>query len=237
VYLPRRLVTSLEEVEDAAQELRSAWELGLDPIENMTQALEDQGIKVGMVDGFAHFDACTFMAGQLPVIATEAGLAGDCQRFCLGRELGYLVLECAAGLDPEKTGSRFAGALLAPAPAVRFELGRSRTTLDMNELYLLKQKYGLSMQAWISRARDLMIISAQTAERLFQHFRANHWQIQEPGKMYPVENPQRMERLVYRALAEDLISPSKAQELMGKALQQWWVEEVALDGAAVGVGD
>ncbi len=106
-----------------------------------------------------------------------------------------------------------------PGDCQGFNLGHRRTTLDMNELYLLKQKYGLSMQAWIFRARDLEIISPQLAERLFQRFRANHWQRQEPGKAYPSENPLRMERLIYRALVEDLISRSRAQELLGKPLQ------------------
>jgi hypothetical protein len=32
----------------------------------------------------------------------------------------------------------------------------------------------------------------------------------------------RMDRLIYRALAEDLISRSRAQELLGKPLQQEW---------------
>ncbi len=236
IELPSYKVATMEDVEVAAEQLRSAWDLGLDPIENLTQILEDQGIKVGMVDGFEHFDACTFLAGQSPVIVTKADIPGDRQRFNLGHELGHLVLEVAGGLDAEKISHRFVGAFLAPAPAVRFELGHSRTTLDMNELYLLKQKYGLSMQAWIFRARDLEIISPQVAERLFQRFRANNWHRQEPGKAYPFENPLRMERLIYWALVEDLISRSKAQELLGKPLQQRWVEEALQNGVAVSAG-
>jgi Zn-dependent peptidase ImmA (M78 family) len=85
----------------------------------------------------------------------------------------------------------------------------------MNELYLLKQKYGLSMQAWIYRAKDLEIIPANTAERLFRRFRAIGWHRCEPGEAYPSERPLRMERLVYRALAEDMISHSRARELLG----------------------
>ena len=236
VVLPHYAVESADEVETAVQELRAAWNLGLDPIENLTQVLEDQGIKVGLVDGFELFDACTFLTGQTPVIVTKANIPGDRQRFNLGHELGHLVLEVAEGLDAEKISHRFVGAFLAPAPAVRFELGHSRTTLDMNELYLLKQKYGLSMQAWIFRARDLEIISPQVAERLFQRFRTNNWHRQEPGKAYPSENPLRMERLIYRALVEDLISRSKAQELLGKPLQQRWVEEALQNGIAISAG-
>ena len=91
----------------------------------------------------------------------------------------------------------------------------------MNELYLLKQKYGLSMQAWIFRARDLEIISPTVAERLTQRFQANERYRLEPGIEYPSEKSTRMERLIYRALAEEVISRSKAQELLQRALQNY----------------
>ena len=219
-------VRSLDQVEDAATNLRRDWKLGLDPIENLTQLLEDQGIKVGLVDGFEHFDACTFLANNNPVIVSKADLPGDRQRFNLSHELGHLILQIVGELDPEDVSHRFVGAFLAPADAVRFELGVRRSTLDMNELYLLKHKYGLSMQAWIFRAKDLDIITKSMARRLFQQFRVYGWHRREPGADYPSEKPLRMERLIYRALAEGLISRSKAQELQGGPLQASWIEGV-----------
>jgi len=235
--LPHYLIETEEEVEKAAQKLRMDWDLGLDPIENLTQLFEDHGIKVGRVEGFEYFDACTFMAEQTIVIVTKADLPGDRQRFNLGHELGHIILEITKNLNPEKISNRFVGAFLAPEPAVRFELGNIRTSLDMNELILLKQKYGLSMQAWIFRARDLEIITPQAAEQLHKHFRINNWNHTEPGKIYPSEIPQRMEQLVYRALVEDLISRSKAQELLGKLPDQRWVEEALPNGIAFSVGN
>src|SRR5690606_10969630 len=158
-------------------------------------------------------------------------------RFNLGHELGHLILDVEEGLDSETVCHRFVGAFLVPAQAVRFELGSKRTTLDMNELYMLKHKYGLSMQAWIFRAKDLGIISESTATRLFQRFRANGWHRHEPGEAIPAEFPLRMKRLIYRALAEDLISRSRAQELLGEPLQLHWAAEAfQQDGVAVGSG-
>jgi Zn-dependent peptidase ImmA (M78 family) len=98
--------------------------------------------------------------------------------------------------------------------------------LDLQELYLLKRKYGMSMQAWIFRAKDLEIISENEAMRLFHNFRVNGWYRREPGEELPAERPLRMERLIYHALAEDLISRSKAQELLGEPLKLNWVAEV-----------
>lgn len=236
--LPRFPANSMNEIEDTAVKLREHWLLGADPIENLVQLLEDHGIKVGMISAFDHFDACTFKADGCAVIVTKAELPGDRQRFNLGHELGHLVLDVQSNLDPEKAANRFVGAFLVPARTAHFELGTQRTDLNFNELYMLKQKYGLSMQAWVYRARDLKIISENTATRLFQQFRVNGWHKQEPGQPYPPETPSRMERLIYRALAEDLISRSRAQELLGKPLQlHWEIETLQHHDLAIHTGN
>ena len=236
--LPVYPIEGLEEIEQVALDLRKRWRLGLDAIENLTGLLEDQGIKVGLIDGFDHFDACTFLADGLPVIVTRADLPGERQRYNLSHELGHIVLEISSELDQEKAAHRFAGAFLVPATVARYELGDQRSDLELHELYLLKRKYGLSMQAWIYRAKDLGIISEWTARRLFKRFRSHGWRLQEPGEPLPPEEPLRLELLVYRALAEDLISRSRAQELLGKPLQDIrYLEKVQANDVAVGAGD
>ncbi|MDY0104967.1 MAG: ImmA/IrrE family metallo-endopeptidase, partial [Lentimicrobium sp.] len=186
---------------------------------------EDRGIKVGIISGFDHFDACTFQANGDPVIVTKAEISGDRQRFDVAHELGHLILDVQGVLKPEQAANRFVGAFLVPAKTARFELGTQRTDLNVNELYMLKQKYGLSMQAWVYRAKDLEIISENNAIRLFKQFRVNGWHRQEPGDPYQPETPMRMEHLIYRALAEDMISRSRAQELLGEPLQPSWEKE------------
>lgn len=237
VILPHYAVDNGDDIEEVSKGLRDLWNLGLDPIDNLTQLLEDHGFKVGLVQGFEHFDACTFMTDQTPVIVTKSDLPGDRQRFNLGHEFGHLILEVALELDPEKIANRFVGAFLVPAQSALYELGYKRSMLDMQELFLLKQKYGMSMQAWIYRAKDLEIISEDTAARLFHNFRVNGWYRREPGEPLPIEKPLRMERLIYRALAEDVISRSRAQELLGEPLKLHWAAEVLKqDGVAVGSG-
>jgi transcriptional regulator with XRE-family HTH domain len=225
VTLPIYSVNSLDQIENAALQLRETWNLGLDPIENLVQLLEDRGIKVGLISGFEHFDACTFKIDNIPVIVSKSEIPGDRQRFNVGHELGHIVLDVQEDLDAEQASHRFVGAFLVPAISAHFELGNHRTDLNVNELNILKQKYGLSMQAWIHRAADLDIISGPLAERLYKRFRINSWRRTEPGEAYPSETPMRMERLIYRALAEDLISHSMAQELLGKPLPQLWMPE------------
>ena len=221
-----RKVSSWDEVEEAAVELRRAWGLGLGPLENLAEWLEDLGIKVGVFPAHDAFDALTLWANdETPVMVVKAGLPGDRERFSLAHELGHLVLNAQAELDEERVANRFAGAFLVPAPMVYRELGRRRKALGLYELHLLKHKYGVSMQAWIFRARDLGILSEKAARRLFQTFRQNGWHRQEPGDPYPFEEPQRMKRLVLRALAEGLVSEARAAELLGEPLSEFWQRE------------
>jgi len=221
-----RRVESLEDTERVAQALRGEWKLGLDPIPNLTETLEAHGIKVGFVQGCDDFDALTFMANEaIPVIVIKAGIPGDRQRMNLAHELGHLLLEMPDDWTPkqaEAAAFRFAGAFLAPEPSARQELGDRRQTLDLYELRLLKHKYGMSMQAWIYRAKDLGILPRTAAENLFRQFRTRGWHRQEPGAPCPPETTDRLERLILRALSEGLISEARAAELLGVGLDEFW---------------
>ena len=83
----------------------------------------------------------------------------------------------------------------------------------MLELAILKQKYGLSMQAWARRCRDLGIIGEEAYRRLFIRFSQNGWRKEEPVQFVGVEEPVRLRLLTMRALGEGLITPSRAEEL------------------------
>jgi len=213
-------IRNVEEVEEAAIELRQAWNLGIDPIENLAELLEDHGVKIGVLEvQHEAFDALTFKYDGNPAIVIRRNTPGDRERFNLAHELAHLVLDIEGDVNAEEVANRFAGAFLAPKPVVYQELGHQRRSLYPLELHLLKHKYGLSMQAWVCRARDLGVISRSTAKRIFQYFRKRGWHRIEPGDPYPFEEPQRLERLVLRALLEGLISEGRAEELLGRTLE------------------
>jgi Zn-dependent peptidase ImmA (M78 family) len=135
-----------------------------------------------------------------------------------------------AGLNGEKAAHRFAAAFLVPEAAARFELRGRRVDLSLYELHLLKHKYGLSMQAWIYRARDLGIISLAKAKVLFMTFGSKGWRKQEPGDVITPEIPRRFERLVMGALADGLISESRAEELLGMPVRDFLSKEGCMGG-------
>lgn len=215
-----RMVASGEDVERAADDLRAAWEIGKDPIHNLTELLEDRGIKVGVIDADDRFDACSFYAGRekkAPFVVIRRGMPGDRQRFTLAHELGHLLLEFTAELDADKAEKlvyRFAAAFIVPREAARAELGDRRHRLDLVELALLKREYGLSMAAWVHRAEELGILPEAAARSVFEMFDKTGWRLREPGEPYPSQDPRRFERLVRHALAEEVISEARAAELL-----------------------
>lgn len=228
---PKEVMT-FNEIEKAAEDLRRSWDLGVGPIENLTDLLEAKGLKVGSMDADGKFDACTFQAENdvsVTAIVTRADMPGDRQRFSIAHELGHLMLR-PKGLDDEKAAHRFAAAFLVPEAAVKYELRGKRIDICLYELHLLKHKYGLSMQAWIYRARDLGIIPQAKANALFKEFSSKGWRKQEPGDQIPTESPRRFERLVMGAMADDIVSESRAGELLGMPVKDFLSREAKTHG-------
>jgi Zn-dependent peptidase ImmA (M78 family) len=217
-------VSTLAEVESVAIELRKAWTLGVDPIPVVTDMLEERGIKVFQSEAIpGDFDGLAAKVDGIPVVVVSSNAAGDRQRFTMAHELGHLVLKerLSSDIDDEAASNRFAGAFLAPASEVRKELGEQRTWLEPQELAVLKKAYGLSMQAWMHRAKDLGILPASRYVEMRKFFNAHGWHKTEPGEQYAQEHPQLFEQLVYRALGQDLIGESKAAELLRLPLSEF----------------
>ena len=195
---------------------------------SITDCLLEDRITV-QVSGDDRFDAPVRLDDDARLWQSRTA-SPDRLRFSLAHELGHLMLDVGESLDAEKAANRFAGAFLVPRSAVIRELGSRRDALDRQELHLLKHKYGLSMQAWVFRARDLGIVDAATATRYFRWFRQNGLHLQEPGDALPPETPQRLTRLVLRAVAEDVISHGRAAELLGMPWANFLERQAELHG-------
>lgn len=218
-------VSSFTDIEEAAERLRNEWGLGVDPIDNLTESLEDKGVRVCPLEADADFDALTFWAeDDTPVIAVRKGVPGDRQRFSIAHELGHLVLRVHR-LDEEDAANRFAGAFLVPRENVIGELGEHRKALNPHELHLLKHKYGLSMAGWVYRAKDVGVLSESGARKMWRLFSKNGWRRKEPGEFFEPEEPTRMKRLLLRGLQEEIITRERAAELVGMPLSEFLDEE------------
>lgn len=212
----------------AAETLRRAWELGLGPIPNVVGLLEDRGIKVVTVDveGVHSMTINVSRRGgpATSVMVVGASLAGEQQRFALARELGHLVLD-APNMGEGRVASQFAAAFLMPAERLFAEVGRHRTSIGLGELVDLKTLFGVSTQAIASRCKELGIIGRAAYAGLVADIRRRGWcspPFDEPARLVP-EKSTRFERLCFRALSEDVISESKAAELLD--ISVWQLDE------------
>lgn len=217
-----QILSDYDEIEDLAVKLRHKWNLGLNPIPDLTDTLECKGLKVFITqyDGHKHFNGLAAKVNGSPLVVVGKHWPGDRQRFTLAHELGHIIMKgrLADSMDEEQACNRFAGAFLVPKDAVIKALGEKRTWLEPQELHLLKQEWGLSMGGWIHRADDLGILPKTHTDELWKLFRQQGWKITEPDPQYPQEQTRLFEQLVYHALAEDLVGESKAAELLGMSL-------------------
>lgn len=206
-----------EDAEAAAGRLREEWKLGVQPIENLTGTIEDHGgIVVECTGHREEFDGLSgWVNERYPLVVVSAAVPDDRRRFSLAHELGHLIMNCE-GVDEkqeERLAHRFAAAFIVPSDVARHELGERRRHLDLQELVLLKRKHGLSMQAWMQRARDLGIIDEAHFKTLWRRFSARGWRKREPAEFEGKERPTRLRRMVLRALAEGIVTPATAEEL------------------------
>jgi len=220
-------VKDVADAENAARSVRVHWGLGIDPIPNLSELLEERGIKILSVD-LTDIDGLTAKVRRkggepIPVIVVMKNIWAERKRFTLAHELGHMLMDIRLGVDAEKAANRFAGAFLMPAEALWREIGKQRTTISLGEFLRLKELFGASFQAITYRCRDLGIINEAAYKRLFQVFNEQGWRkppYKEPGAIEPEqEQPRRMERLCFRALAEGLLSESKAAEILGTSVR------------------
>ena len=217
VLPPRTSVGEPEDAERAAESLREHWRLGDQPIESVTATIEDGGgIVVEAGDDEDLFDGLSGWANKtVPVVVVSRAVSDDRRRFSLAHDLGHLFMD-VAGVDAkaeEKLAHRFAAAFLVTASTARRELGHRRRHLDLRELAMLKQKHGLSMQAWIMRAADLAIIEQSHARTLFTEMSSRGWRRVEPVAFEGDERTRKLRQLTVRALAEGLLTHAQAERI------------------------
>jgi Zn-dependent peptidase ImmA (M78 family)/transcriptional regulator with XRE-family HTH domain len=219
-------IRSFDDVEAACLAVRESWKMGSDPIANCFELLEDHHIKIIEVETEAGFDGLqTMVNGNIPVIAINMTKLRSCdrRRFTVLHELGHLLLPLEGLTEKQKETycHQFASGMLLPAVTARKELGNSRNKLMIQELGNLKLQYGVSIQAIVMRAKDLGIISDSYARQFFFYINQMGWKSSEPYEYKGYEQSNRFEQLLFRALAEDLISMSKAAELNNQSLAEF----------------
>ncbi len=226
-------IASLAEAEEKANELRRRWSLGDDPIPSVTGLLEDRGLRVIEADLPKRFDglACEVkLSGGRPdtqVVVVSSRSNVERKRFNEAHELAHRVIRGTGNpeINAEKAAHRFAAAFLVPAEHLYREVGGGRQGITYHELIRLKRFYGISAAAMLIRLRDVGLLPASTVEYAFRSY-ARSWRTDEPEAIIAnegfgaFEKPMRFERLVWRALGEQLISPIRSAQMLRRPLRE-----------------
>lgn len=217
-------VNTEADAEKAAEALREKWQLGVDPVSDLTAVLEDHLVHVLEMDGPDNFDGISALVQdasgktRAAAVVSRAGCPGERQRLNLAHELGHVVLKPSKKVDEETAAFRFAAAFLAPRVCIQREIGTRRTRIRLEELLILKRRFGLSIQALLRRFVDLGIIGESQNRWWYMFLNRMKWRRDEPEAL-PPEAGTWLRQTVHRCIAEGFLTVEQGEQLLGEKLE------------------
>lgn len=195
--------------------------IGSDAIVSAVELLESCGIKIIEINQSNQFDGTCNVADTIPVIIINKNMPSERKRMTIFHELGHLLMKFADGVNEEKLCTIFANEVLIPSEKFISLIGESRHDISLVELQGIQQEYGISIDALMAKAELLNII---TQRRYITYHKkknklASFKEVVEKSR-YQIEQTNRFERLVYRALASEIITYSKAACLLGLSVNE-----------------
>jgi Zn-dependent peptidase ImmA (M78 family)/DNA-binding XRE family transcriptional regulator len=215
------IVNNVHDAVKAAKKIREIWNIGVDPLHNIVQLLEDKEIKVIELKTDEKFDGlATFADEKYPVIVINANFPLERKRFTLLHELGHILMNIPEGSEQEveKYCDSFASELLLPIEILDEEFGKKRKHINFPELASIQSKYGISIMAILYRLVEAGIIPKEKQTKYYKliNFNPDLKKFVNESRFESPEKSNRFERLIYRALAQELISVSKAASMLNK---------------------
>lgn len=217
--LPSVNISSAEDVTGYATKLRSILKLGIDGISNVIEVLEDNGIKVIEISEENSFEGLSGYANDnIPVIVVNDNLTPERKRFALLHELGHLLMRFKGDItakEVENLCNVFASELLLPSSVLLSRIGIKRHDISLAELSDIQKQYGISIDATMEAMRRLDVITDRRYDGYLKKKRSfPDFRVAVEQSMAIPETTGRFVRMVYRALADEIISFSKAAALL-----------------------
>jgi len=214
-------ISTKADVEKAVNELLKVWNMGINAFPNVIELLEDKEIKVIEIDAPDEFDGFSGWAdGKYPIIVINQHYTIERKRLTALHELGHLLLNFNEEIEHremERMCFQFAGAMLMPEETFKIEIGNQRSHISIAELIVIKENYGISIQAIMQRAKDLQVIT-DFAFLNFRKWISKNRSEEGLGAYIGKEQSSRFKQLILRAAAEEVISMSKAANLSNQKL-------------------
>lgn len=175
-----------QEIEDVAIKLREYWEVGVNPIKNLSNLLLKKGIIISRVElDTIKVDAYSKWIKGTPyiILGSDKGCAVR-SRFDLAHELGHLIFHSHLEEEDikknhnqiEHEAHRFASAFLLPAEGFVQDL----YNVSIDNFIYLKKKWKVSIQVMIRRCYDLDLITEKQYGNMNKYMSIKRWRSKEP---------------------------------------------------------
>src|SRR6056297_743407 len=239
-----------EDPVDAATEVRNTLKTDdHEPIDDIVGLLEDAGVKffteVFKLPGIFGFSAGIADGGPAVAVNTDATITIERQIFTAAHELGHLLLhrtsygpERESGTaEEEHEANRFAGHFLLPNAALEREVGENEGLTLVDFVLHVKRKYRVSYMTVLFRLKERYGYDNDIYPRFKTRYMEKYGK-RLKGNVEPdsVEGPaaedecerlsrhdfveDRLSRLVRRAYMQDMISISRAAEILGTSIEE-----------------
>lgn len=214
-----------DQIHAAANAFREQFKIGNDPIYNIIELLEENGIKVFPTIADTSFSGMsTSLSSGVMVIVfnNNDDIPLVRKRFTLLHEVAHLFLNLSGFEEKvaEKICDSFAGAVLLPKDKLFEYFGGKRTKIFNSELYSIKSYFGISIPAILYQAKFWGLVS----DSYFKYFMINYNKsyVQKEKEGYSGnEKSERFIQLLLRATAQEIISLTKAASLNNQKLSEF----------------
>ena len=218
VTFPDIPVSTMHDVEEAAETARIHWGLGTGPIMSMMRVVENAGAVVSFFAGVSErVDALSIDCARPMIIRSEAKPAACRLRFDLGHEAGHLIMHRGMQTGDKETehqANRFASSFLLPRSSFVHEFPRGRF-IDWAAIYDLKIRWKVSAAAILRRAYDLKMVSADQYRTGYIHLsKTGQKKFERYDDVIPTEVP---ELLPMAVAALEAAYPGSVGRLVGES--------------------
>lgn len=222
-----------ELIEVMASKCRKLWGLGIAPVKDLLLTIENAGVICSrfeqgsaVMDGYSQWN----QEEQRPyiILATDKNNYYR-SRFDAAHELGHIVLHRyvkrldLVNFKPiEDQANKFAAFFMLPEESFSVELPPYPT---LENFVSLKNRWGMSAQAMILRAKSLELISALEYQRLYKSVSARGWRKGEPlDDLRKPESVRLLPRCINLLLEEKVFTKSGLLE--GLSMTRTDVEDI-----------
>ncbi|MDY4173798.1 MAG: XRE family transcriptional regulator [Bacteroidales bacterium] len=222
-------LSTSDDVRIVAQRLRERWGLGDHPILNVQELLESIGVKVLLTNGPEEFDGVSGIINKndtaYSVIVINPQKMCERRRLTTMHELGHILLndlfdEHLSGREIEKCCNSFASEMLFPESVAKYWFDGNRQ-ISLPELKHCQQVYGVSIEAIVYKLHELGIIN-DSRYKSFMFLKNTKPFMKQAVRtsLFSEANSKRFEAMVYKAMAEGLVTRERAAVLLNQPISE-----------------